>query len=80
MLCCRLLTRVVCASLWAQGATCVVCDLCDQSLQPGIPVYTCGNGERTILHPTTYDVCEACFVRYAIENHGVEALATEMQL
>ena len=44
-----------------------------------MPVYTCGNGERTILHPTTYDVCDACFVRYGVEGHGDEALATERQ-
>ena len=31
-----------------------------------MPVYTCGNGERIILHPTTYDVCDACFVRYGV--------------
>ena len=31
---------------------------------------TCGNGERTILHPTTYDVCEACFVRYGVDGLG----------
>jgi len=64
----------------ATGSTCVVCDLCDRSLPPGMPVYTCGNGERTILHPTTYDVCDACFVRYGVEGHGDEALATERQL
>lgn len=61
----------------ATGQTCVVCDLCDGQLPPHTPVYTCGNGDSTILHPTTYDVCEACFVRYAVEEQGDEGLATE---
>jgi len=55
----------------AQQATgvswaCIVCDLCDKRIPAPESLYTCGNGERTILHPTTYDVCEACFVRYAV--------------
>ena len=61
----------------AAGSSCVVCDLCDQTVPPTVPVYTCGNGDKTILHPTTYDVCEACFVRYAVEGVGDEALPTE---
>ena len=36
-----------------------------------MPVYTCNNGERTILHPTTYDVCAACFVRYPRLRVGI---------
>ena len=43
-------------------------------------VYTCDNGERTILHPTTYDVCEACFVRYAVSGLGDEGLAQERRI
>ena len=58
----------------------VICDLCDTQLSPLQPVYTCANGDATILHPTTYDVCEVCFVRYAVEGLGDEALATERQL
>ena len=42
--------------------TAVVCDLCDAQLPSRAPVYTCGNGDHTVLHPTTYDVCEGCFV------------------
>ena len=63
--------------LVAAAASCVVCDLCDEHLSHSVAVYTCDNGERTILHPTTYDVCEACFVRYAINGLGDEGLAQE---
>ena len=40
-----------------------------------MPVYTCGNGERTLLHPTTsYTRRASC--GYGVEGHGDEALAT----
>ena len=55
----------------------VVCDLCDTQLTPQSAVYSCGTGEKTILHPTTYDVCEDCFVLFAIEGRGDEVLATQ---
>ena len=61
----------------AEGASTTVCDLCDAKLQPTAPVWTCGNGEKTILHPTTYDVCVGCFARYAIDARGDEELPTE---
>jgi hypothetical protein len=32
----------------------VVCDLCDKPLSAQTSVYSCGTGESTILHPTTY--------------------------
>ena len=62
-----------------EASSCVVCDLCDKRLQPSAPVFTCGNGERTILHPTTYDVCEECFVHFAVEGRGDDLLATERE-
>ena len=43
-------------------------------------MFTCDNGERTILHPTTYDVCLPCFVRYAIDGGGDEGLAAQRRL
>lgn len=45
-----------------------------------IAVYTCDNGEKTILHPTTYDVCEACFVRYAVLGLSDDGLASERRV
>ena len=62
------------------GTTCVVCDLCDRHLPPTLVCYTCGNGQRTILHPTTYDVCEPCWVRHCVDGLGDDGLATERQL
>ena len=60
----------------ASGGSIVICDLCDESLRPSDAVYTCDNGGHTILHPTTYDVCVTCFVRYAIDGLGDDGLAT----
>jgi hypothetical protein len=54
--------------LMRAGSRMVVCDLCDEHLSPDAPVYTCGNEDSTILHPTTYDCCESCYVRYAVEG------------
>ena len=58
-----------------EPVSCVVCDLCDRQLSPSSPVFSCGNGERTIVHPTTYDVCENCFVHFCAERRGDEILA-----
>lgn len=63
----------------ASGASFVICDLCDDHVPPRDAVYTCGNGQRTILHPTTYDVCNSCFVRYAVHGLGDDGLALERQ-
>ena len=41
--------------LMREGPSMVVCDLCDEKLPPNVPVYTCGNEDSTILHPTTYE-------------------------
>ncbi|KAL3904766.1 MAG: hypothetical protein SGPRY_011166 [Prymnesium sp.] len=59
------------ANIWSY----VVCDLCDEEVSPRRHVYTCQHGEKTILHPTTYDVCEPCFIRYAVEGRDDEGLA-----
>ena len=55
----------------------IVCDLCDDHLSITTPVFCCGNGDCTILHPTTYDICDACYVRYCVEGQGDEGLAQE---
>jgi hypothetical protein len=59
------------------GESSIVCDLCDDKVPPHAPVYTCNSCDRTILHPTTYDVCTLCFVRFAVEGQGDEGLAIE---
>jgi hypothetical protein len=62
------------------GATSIICDLCDRHVPATEPVWACGNGEKTILHPTSFDVCELCFVRYAIDGAGDDELPSERQL
>lgn len=41
------------------------CDLCGKSVAIANAVWTCENGDSTILHATSYDVCDECFMRYA---------------
>jgi len=48
----------------------IMCDLCSESAVCTGAVWTCVNGERTVFHPTAYDVCEPCFFQYA----GIEGL------
>jgi hypothetical protein len=41
------------------------CDLCGSSLPLASHVWTCENGDSTILHATSYDVCAECFLNFA---------------
>jgi len=41
------------------------CDLCGTSVPTANAVWTCKNGDTTILHATSYDVCDECFMRHA---------------
>jgi hypothetical protein len=66
--------------LQASGHSHLVCDLCDAEIPPRVAVFTCSNGGRTILHATAYDICEPCFVRYAVQGLGDEGLAGERRL
>lgn len=43
----------------------VICDLCDKPCKLSSNVWTCKNGDHTILHASAYDVCDDCFVRHA---------------
>lgn len=47
-----------------QSSVCF-CDLCGDSVPTQNAVWTCKNGDSTILHATSYDVCDECFMRYA---------------
>jgi len=42
------------------------CDLCGESVPTANSVWTCKNGDTTILHATSYDVCDECFMKYAV--------------
>lgn len=45
----------------------VVCDICESSVPLGrnSRVWTCENRTSSILHATSYDICETCFVQSA---------------
>lgn len=40
----------------------IICDLCDETIDWNTAVWTCTNGDSTILHATAYDVCDDCFI------------------
>merc|ERR1712080_442388 len=48
-----------------QGASLCMCDLCGANVGVANAVWTCRNGDCTILHATSYDICDECFMRYA---------------
>ena len=39
-----------------------ICDLCEDYIQLAGALWNCSMGERTILHATSYDVCQRCLV------------------
>lgn len=45
----------------------IICDLCDEhvKLDTAAMLWTCENGDDTILHATAYDICNDCFVRHS---------------
>jgi len=47
------------------------CDLCGDSVPTANAVWTCENGDSTILHATSYDVCDECFMRYAAFGEAI---------
>lgn len=51
--------------LRAQDVGISYCDMCDASTPPGRSVWTCSNGDRTIMHANAFDICDACFVKHA---------------
>lgn len=56
--------QMVFNSLTANGDAGIVCDLCDTHCALKDMVWTCENGNDTILHANAYDVCDLCFVRH----------------
>ena len=47
------------------------CDLCLQSIPVNCDVWTCENGETTILHANSYDVCNDCltYIEHLPDNN-----------
>merc|ERR1712232_981582 len=56
--------------LLEHGHISVVCDLCEDSiLSDGQEfVWVCENGDNTIKHATSQDICDRCFVDFAWGN------------
>lgn len=54
------------------GGTNMICDICDCQIAFSSCVWTCKNEDCTILHATTYDVCDTCFQRHACAHTPVE--------
>lgn len=56
--------RLVFERLKAMQSSICFCDLCGTSVPTQNAVWTCKNGDSTILHATSYDVCDECFMKY----------------
>eukprot|EP00929_Paragymnodinium_shiwhaense_P077164 TRINITY_DN39720_c0_g1_i1.p1 TRINITY_DN39720_c0_g1~~TRINITY_DN39720_c0_g1_i1.p1 ORF type:complete len:318 (+),score=46.95 TRINITY_DN39720_c0_g1_i1:90-1043(+) len=51
----------------------LVCDICDRMITKNESVWTCENGQTTIMHAGSYDVCEQCFSKHALSRAGPAA-------
>eukprot|EP00930_Biecheleria_cincta_P061224 TRINITY_DN46790_c0_g1_i2.p1 TRINITY_DN46790_c0_g1~~TRINITY_DN46790_c0_g1_i2.p1 ORF type:complete len:360 (+),score=54.82 TRINITY_DN46790_c0_g1_i2:147-1226(+) len=50
--------------LQRQRETIIICDICEQPVPVMNAVWTCQNRTSTILHATSYDLCDGCFVEH----------------
>lgn len=55
------------------GMGTIVCDLCEENVSFEIAVWSCESGGTTVLHATSYDVCDKCFVQHAFAQAGAPA-------
>jgi len=55
----------VCRLTQNYTSTGVLCDICDAKVPYTAFVWTCENGDSTILHAMSYDVCDHCFASKA---------------
>lgn len=46
------------------------CDLCTENVPLSSYVWTCENENSTVLHATSYDVCDGCFLRFTCGAAG----------
>mmetsp|Transcript_102657 Transcript_102657/g.203796 ORF Transcript_102657/g.203796 Transcript_102657/m.203796 type:complete len:261 (-) Transcript_102657:11-793(-) len=54
------------APVLAEGLVRIICDLCGEPLDLEQPaVWVCENGDTTIKHATSNDICLGCFVHHA---------------
>jgi len=50
---------------WRHRVSYVIsCNLCDAVLSQSGSLWTCEDGCRSVLHPTSYDICESCFSKH----------------
>lgn len=62
--------------LTSSGSVCF-CDLCGELVPLKNPVWTCQNGNSTILHTASYDVCDRCFVDSACGRNDLTTVSHE---
>lgn len=60
----------------ASGESVCSCDLCGASLPPNSAVWTCLNGNQTIVHANAYDICEGCFYQCSVATNNVDSSVT----
>jgi len=48
-----------------RGSYAISCNLCDSVVPYKSSLWTCEDGCRSVLHPTSYDICESCFSKHA---------------
>jgi hypothetical protein len=46
------------------------CDLCNESIPAGADLWTCQNGNSTILHSNAFDFCDRCLVSHSLNLHS----------
>lgn len=44
----------------------IICDICETQVRTTQFLWSCQSGESTILHATSYDVCDTCFSQHAL--------------
>lgn len=65
-------------NLQQRNHTIIICDICEESLPITSSVWTCRNRTSTILHATSYDICDRCFVRHVC-NESEERVKVETE-
>jgi len=62
------------ATRLSSGNSGIICDLCDGSVSINTALWTCKSDNLTILHATSYDVCDSCFSQHVC---GVSGLSNQ---
>jgi len=63
--------QLVLSRLTSMQSSICFCDLCGESVPIANAVWTCKNGDTTILHATSYDVCDECFMKFAARGEAM---------